>query len=220
MSNIDLNDTGQGLGENTEPGALANLGADEQDIILAAEGAGEKRRRSGPLIVIGVVVLAAASLFSMRTLTKVTAKGVRTNDIDKIVDGYLKTPADGTDESAKTLIAQLTDVKPVDRPLPRGIFSTDKGDPGEPKPGPAPTQEGPWRTQCTRAADKLKVTSVMRDLLASINKKIVQLGGTVISEGVELTVIEITSDGITVEAVHPEQGWRFEAQVPVKRDFK
>jgi hypothetical protein len=217
VSNIDLNDTGNNLGEGAEPGALASLGADEQDIILAAEGL-DKKRRSGPLILIGVVVLAAGALFSMRTLTRVSGSGP--TPIDAGVEKYLRSEAGGPDTTAAELLAQLTDVKPTERAYVRDLFLTAPSASGPTvAAGPTAGTETGWQAACKRATDKLKVTSVMRDLLANINKSIVQLGGTVVSDGIQFRVIEITNEGITVEALHAEQGWRFEQPVGVKRGF-
>lgn len=218
MSNIDLNDDGQNLGDGADPGALPGIGADEQDIILAAEGI-DKKRRSGPLILIGVVVLAAGSLFSMRTLTRV--QGRTEAATNPVVEKYLKTATDGSDGVAKEILAQLTDVKPQERVFVRDLFVIP---PEVDKAGTVVTVRGEsteaqWQTSCRKGADKLKVTSVMRDLLANINKTIVQLNGTIISDGIEYRVIEITNEGITVETKHLEQGWRYEQLVAVKRLF-
>lgn len=220
MSNIDLNDADQNLGEGGETGALGNITADEQDIILAAEGI-DKKRRSGPLILIGVVVLAAGSLFSMRTLTRVQGKTSET-PMNPVITGYLEKATDASDLVAKEILAQLTDVKPRERlwvrdPFPPAVGGADPGD--TTIVTPIGGTEPQWQSACKRGADKLKVTSVMRDLLANINKTIVQLGGTIVSDGIEFRIVEINNEGITVEAVHAEHGWRYEQLVGVKRGF-
>ena len=57
----------------------------------------------------------------------------------------------------------------------------------------------------------------MRDRLANINRKIVQLNGVMTEGGIDFKVIGITNEAVTIEAEHADEGWRFEYQIKLRR---
>jgi len=220
MSMTDLN-SDQGIdGGNTGSGGvfdgLGDLEGDDQDLILAAEGM-EKKTKSSTFVLIGVVVIAGASLFSMHTLTKANASGVRNKKLERTINDFLTNGTDTTAPSEKVL-SLLTPVDPVDRPFDRNLFADVAGGPATAAGPRGDTEEG-WKVEVGQAAEQLRVTSVMRGRLANINGKIVQIGGIIKESGVDFKISEITTEGVSIEARHEKKGWVFQTIVVLKRHF-
>ncbi len=199
--------------------ALAGEGAGAD--LLAGEGLG-KKRRSGTFILIAVVVLAIGSLFSMRTLTRGYASGGRTSDAENTVERFLKSlGGDDSDPGRKEgMWLALAPVDPAERPTPRDPFEATElsSAPVEIKVETAGSPDA-WRTQVQMAAGKLNISSAIADRMAVIDKKIVQIGGTVATGGITFTLTEITSDSVTVVAEDQEKSIKVEVVVKLRRRF-
>ncbi len=229
--------TGQGFtGETGAPvDGAGDLDGEDYDLgvdPLISDGPVTKKSK-GMLIVVLVVGLAAGSLFAMHTLTKVTAASGRNAEIDKTVEGVLKSLTGtansnpGTDgahlmDTHQEIVDVLTNnyiqhqVKHLDRnPF---LLGGDGGDSGTPAPGLG-------LSAVQRAFAKLNLKSVIGGSrpLANINGKIVRVN-QVISvplskmEGeIKFRVKEITRGTVMLEAVGVDLAEPFVRTLQLKR---
>ena len=227
--------TGQGFtGDTGAPadGAGDLLGEDFDlgDAPLISDGS-TKKKGKGMLVVVLMVGLAVGSLFSMHTLTKVTAASGRNVEIDETVEGFLKSltgagsPSSGTEgidltDSHREIVDVLTRdyTEHQVKKLTRNPFAFSGGDSGGPGPGLG-------LSAVQRAFTKLHLKSVIGGSrpLANINGKIVRMN-KVISvplskmEGeIKFRVTEITRDSVTVEAVGIDLAEPFVRKLKLKR---
>ncbi len=182
---------------------------------LSSDGPAKKKNK-GMLIVILVVGLAAGSLFSMHTLTKVTAASGRNAEIDKTVERFLDSltgaenpnPGPGGSDLTDThreIVDVLTNdyVEHQVKRLERDPFVlSGGGESGSPAPGLG-------LSAVQRAFTKLHLKSVIGGSrpLANINGKIVRVNQVMpvplskMEGEIKFRVKEITRDSVTVEAV-------------------
>ncbi len=197
---------------------------------LMGEGS-EKKSMKGMLIVVLVVGLAAGSLYSMHTLTKVTAASGRNDEIDATVDRFLKSVAgaknpDGTDRDPDLVSGHNEIVKVLTNnyiehqvELDRNPFTFDIGDGGDTG---GPTNS---RSAVERAFAKLDLKSVIGGSrpLANINGKIVRVNQVMpvrlskMEGPIKFRVKAITRDAVTVEAIEVELDEPFIKKLTIKR---
>lgn len=212
--------TGEGFtGGDSLGGGVGDLEGGDYDDLAADPLMGEdaaKKSAKGMLIVVLVVGLAAGSLFSMHTLTKVTAASGRNDEIDKTVDKFLNTMTGmgGTDDvdGAPDLVDGHNEIVDVltnnyienQVTLERDPFALSGSD-GDDGGG----DTGLSRSAVQRAFDKLDLKSVIGGSrpLANINGKIVRVNQVMpvrlsqVEGEINFRVTEITRDSVTVEAV-------------------
>ena len=211
-------------------GSLGGELGDEYAIDPLAPSDAPKKKHTGAMVLIVTVVLAVGSLFSMHTLTKVTAASGKNTEIEKTIEKFLK----GIDERAvdpetgetlvkdhNRIVAALTDnyvehqVKDFDR-NPFSLFG-----------GGAAQTDGPGARidQVERAFRMLRLKSVIggRRPLANINGRIVRLNQIVPvelskAEGVvKFRVTKITAKSVTVVAEDADIEEPFERSIHLKR---
>ena len=229
--------SGDGDGGQPQDGdqyGVAELGGElGDDYSLGAAGIGDapKKKHTGALVLIVTVLLAAGSLFSMHTLTKVTASSGKNTEIERTIEQFLKnmgpeTPgADGVEELVEghsEVVAALTDnytehqITDLDR-NPFALF-------GGPT-GTAQSDTGARIDQVERAANKLILKSVIggRRPLANINGRIVRLNQIVPvelskAEGtVKFRVTAITRKSVTLVAEDADIEKPFEKTIHLKK---
>ena len=243
VSDIDHTESQQtGFSDEAGVGPEASdaLGGEEWGVAmemdpLTAE-APQKKRHTGALVLIVVVGLAMGSLFSMHTLTKVTAASGRNTDIERTIDGFLKSRTGGPrvdPNSGGTLLDQHKEVvdvltrsytehqitqlhkNPFDTLSSAVVIESGGGD----------LAKAHRRDQMERAAGMLRLKSVIMGSrpLANINGRIVRLKQMIPvelskAEGtIKLRVEKITSDSVTVVAEDPEIDLRVEKVIHLKR---
>lgn len=236
--------TGEGFtGQPAHKGA-GNLGGDIDDLDggdydlgvdpLMGEGSAKKGPK-GMLIVVLVVGLAAGSLFSMHTLTKVSARTPISDELDRTVDKFLNTMtgttnsdpgAEGPDlvnghnEIVKVLTNNYIESQIE---LDRDPFALSGGDDGGGDGGGDNTLS---RSAVQRAFEKLDLKSVIGGSrpLANINGKIVRVNQVIpvrlsqMEGEINFRVKEITRDSVTVEAVGIELEEPFVKALLLKRN--
>ena len=217
--------TGMGFtGDATAPGD-GDFDLSDDSLLLGEEPAAKKGK--GALVLILVVGVAAGSLFSMHTLTKVTAAGGRDLDTERTVDGFLSSGArpgagpeggdvvDGHQEIVDVLTNNYTENQVN---IDRNPFALLGGPEGEPLGAGLKAVERAFRT--------LNLKSVMGGSrpLANLNGRIVRVN-QVISvplskhEGeVKFRITQITRASITVEAVGVDLAEPFIRVVALKRN--
>jgi hypothetical protein len=231
--------TGGDLTPGPAQGAVGDLGGADGDLDddfglghdpLMGEGS-EKKSAKGMLIIVLVVGLAAGSLFSMHTLTKVTAASGRNREIDATVDKFLKSMSgaqnpDGTGGNGD-LVASHNEIVEVltnnytenQVKLDRNPFEFTGGGGGDTGGGLTS------RSAVERAFGKLDLKSVIGGSrpLANINGKIVRVNQVMpvrlskMDGEIKFRVISITRDAVTVEAMGVELEKPFVKKLMLKR---
>lgn len=249
MSNFDDNLMNEGIpGEGGEGGAAdggwtgSGFGAEgDLDPMAGLQPEARKKKHTGALILILVVGLAIGMLFSMHTLTKVTAASGKDTDIERTIEQFIGKLNDGDLETdpnaiAEDLVGEHEEViavlkndftneqvevvmkNPFD--IDSGMMIADSGVPTDPNVARAVR-----RDQVERAAETLRLKSIIMGSrpLAAINGKIVRLNGTVPVElsraagVVAFRVDAITSDAVTVVVEEPEIELRIEKILYLKK---
>ncbi len=219
--------TGEGLtgqpakggADDLDDGGDYDLGVDP----LMGEGS-EKKSTKGVLILVLVVGLAAGSLFSMHTLTKVNAKPIGNDEVDRLVDKFLK-GGDGNPDP--TIITQQQIIDSMTHNYIENQVATLDRDPFALPGGNADTgdnSESLGRRAVEQAFNKLDLKSVIGGSrpLANINGKIVRVNQVMPvrlskMEEIKFRVKEITRDSVTVEAVGIELKEPFIKKLTLKR---
>lgn len=242
-----MNDFGQQSSEHSEFTGQTGMASDGMDPLLEGEGVADEldpiltdgappKKRTGAVVLVVVVGLAVGSLFSMHTLTKVTAAAGKSTDIEKTIDIFLNRVGggDGTDggetggelvDEHQEVVAALQDdyTDHQVKDLERNPFEVVEGGGG----GPAiEVGEAQRRDQFEAAAEQLRLKSVIGGSrpLANINGRIVRLNQTIpveasrISGTVNFKVIEITRDSVTVVAEDPGLKLRVEKVIKLNRN--
>ena len=228
-----------------EPGALGDLGqdgyADAPPVDpLAGEGA-PKKKHTGVVVLIVVVGLAIGSLFSMHTLTKVTAASGRDSETDQTVEKFLKAmgggdPAANPGDSSDDLVKghrEVVDVLKDDytkhqvKELARNPFDLMSSGPvtGALSGGDGDYARAKRRDDIEKAAEKFQLKSVIMGSrpLANINGRIVRLNQVIPVEGprsvgtIRFRVAAISPDSVTVVAEDPQIDLRVEKVLKLKR---
>lgn len=224
LSNQTTGDTGgtdDGSGFTGEGfGGEGFKGDDGMDPIIVEA---PRKKRTGAIVLIVVIGLAIGSLFSMHTLTKVTASSGRSTDIEKTVEEFLRRVGgvEGTDggesgtelvENHQKVVAVLKDnyTEHQVKGLERNPFNVFEGGPSQPDGGVFGLAQR--REQFEMAAEKLRLKSVIGGSrpLANINGRIVRLNQSIpvqisrTAGSVNFKVIEITRNSVTVVAEEPK----------------
>lgn len=205
-----------------------------EDAILGEEGAPSKKKK-GALILVVVIGLAIGSLFSMHTLTKVTASSGQSTDIERTVEQFLgKLTGTGGNGGESSLVEDHAEVVEVlqdnytqhqVKGLERDPFEMSSGG-GGPEPIDPVYGLEQRRRQFEQAAEQLRLKSVIGGSrpLANINGRIVRLNQTIPVElprgggVVEFKVTEITRESVTVVSEDPELKLRVETVIKLKRN--
>ncbi len=220
-----------GGGGDYSLGALGGELGDDYAIDPLAAADGPKKKHTGAMVLILTVGLAIGSLFSMHTLTKVTAASGKNTEIERTIEQFLKNMGtespdnpdgagdlvDGHNEVVKALTDNYVEhqVKQLDR-NPFSLFG------GATSQGPGP---GARIDQVERAFRMLRLKSVIggRRPLANINGRIVRLNQIVPielskAEGtVKFRVTAITAKSVTVVAEDADIENTFERTLQLKR---
>jgi hypothetical protein len=212
-------------GVSDQPAGETAPGPGEDAVLdlIAAEGMGEQKKRSGALVIVGVVVLAAAGLFSMHTLTQVKADDGADPSTSKTVDDFLKGlgPEGGDEDKHLEAIAVIEgDYTSPQVPVEQVTdpFLVAQVDPGDPKGGPV-VSTGNCEEDAKQAIKDIKVQAVMLGArpTAFINGKTVQVGHTIEVRRVKFKITAIGNDSVTVLAECPEDDIRVEETVFMRR---
>lgn len=228
----------------SEPGALEGLGEEgympEAASDPLAGGAGQKKKRTGVVVLIVVVGLAIGSLFSMHTLTKVTAASGRDSETERTIEKFLKSiggggPTDDSGESSDALVKGHGEVVSILRDdynkhqvkeLTRNPFDIMSGPVvGDLSGGDSDYAKAKLRDDIERAADKFKLKSVIMGSrpLANINGRIVRLNQVITVDGprsvgtIRFRVASISPDSVTVVAEDPRLDLRVEKVINLNR---
>ena len=195
------------------------------------DGGLAKKRRTGPLILIAVVLLAAGGLFCMHALSKITGASKGNSDIEATITKFLNsmtgTQLGDSEGSAKDLVANHDKIVGVlsndylDLQIPLSDlqfnpFVIDRGarqiaqpevDIGYDNAQRLERKRAQRREELQSAASKLRLKSVIMGgtPLANISGSIVRIG-EVVSVGrddVDFQVTAITHDTVTITANEP-----------------
>ncbi len=198
--------TGMGFtGDESAPGD-GDLDLGDDSLLLGDEPAVKKGK--GALVLIVVVGLAAGSLFSMHTLTKVTAARGRDLDTERTVERFLSSTAKDP-ETGELIDGHQAIVEVLTNNYSEHQVKIERNPFELPGAGPKGEPRSAGLNSVERAFGKLSLKSVMGGSrpLANLNGRIVRVN-QVISvplskhEGdVKFRVTKITRDSITVEAV-------------------
>ncbi len=226
---VDLMETGDLASEATVPLGTGAFEAEDGDLDLLDGSA--KKRRTGPLVLIAVVVLAVGGLFCMHTLSKITASARGDTAIEKTIDLFLssvtRSQADGSSQSAGELVKShraVVDVLSDDYTVLQIPLASVQFNPfviqRNAQPGhqalPDPGDDESRRLERSRAKRREEIESACHSLrlksvimggmpLANLSGLIVRLGEVVPieTEGIEFRVTSITHDSITLTANEP-----------------
>ncbi len=215
--------------EATVPLGTGAFEAEDGDLYLL-DGSG-KKRRTGPLVLIAVVVLAVAGLFCMHTLAKITAAARGDTAIEKTIDLFLssvsRSQAGSSSQSAGELVRShravvdvlsddytalqipLADVQfnPFVIQRDAQLVHQAVSDPGDDESRRLERSRAKRREEIESACHSLRLKSVIMGSvpLANLSGLIVRLGEVVPieTEGIEFRVTSITHDSITLTANEP-----------------
>lgn len=225
-SDMSASASSSGQEENAPFIVGAETGAD--DAINAGEdGKSSSKFASGPLLIILVVLIAGAGLFSMRTLGRVSAAGDMNNDLEATIEAFLSGSASGSGNREETSVTELVERNKkvlsviekanLDRQFsaldlqrnPFIIESLRSIDPGE-EPDPS-SQAGAIleqrrsqrKSELEDAIKKLSIKSILMGSqpLANINNKVLTEGDTVDLkiEGAVFHITKIQNASVTVK---------------------
>lgn len=209
---------------------------------------GEEQKRgvnSGAILLVAVVLIAIAGLFSMRTLTRASAATEAPSEIEQSIESFLsmlnssQSQQDGKggqfalgseevavldvlNESYASRQVALSDVQ-------RNPFILFENGPEVADTPTRPTGPDPMiqkrkdrEALFAQAAGRFELRSVLmgNPALATIGNQIVQVGATVTAEpeDVRFQVIGIESDAVTIVAEDEELGVRHEAVLKIDRE--
>ena len=216
--------------EATKPLGIGAFEAEDGDLDLLDGSA--KKRRTGPLVLIAVVVLAVGGLFCMHALSKITAASRGDTAIEKTIDLFLtsvtKSQAGGSSQSAGDLVRShravvgvlsddytalqipLTDVQFNPFVIQRDARPIHQAvpDSGDDESRRLARSRAKRREEIESACHSLRLKSVIMSgtPLANISGSIVRIGGVVSvdHEGIDFQVTAITKDSVTITANEPQ----------------
>jgi hypothetical protein len=230
----------------SEPGALEGLGQEGYMPDAAhdplAGGTVQKKKRSGVVVLIVVAGLAIGSLFSMHTLTKVTAGQGRNSETEKTIETFLQSVSGSggtqTDsgESTESLVQGHKEVVGVLRDdftqhqvkqLARDPFDVMSGAlvVGDLSGADGDYVKAKRRDDIDRAAEGFNLKSVIMGSrpLANMNGRIVRLNQVIPVEGgrsvgvIKFRVVSISPESVTVVAEDPQLDMRVEKVIKLNR---
>jgi hypothetical protein len=245
MEHTGLERTGFTPETGTEPGALEGLDgegyAPEAAHDPLAGAAPPKKKHTGVVVLIVVAGLAIGSLFSMHTLTKVTAASGRDSESERTIEKFLKSvggdsqtsdPDGSSDDLVKghrEVVGVLSDdyTRHQVKELSRNPFDIMSGAlvVGDLSGGDGDYAKAKRRDDIERAAGSFELKSVIMGSrpLANINGRIVRLNQVIPVEGprsvgtVKFRVVSIRADSVTVVADDPHLELRVEKVIQLKR---
>lgn len=218
----------------------------DSDAFLGEEAGKKRSLSSGTIVLLAVVVVAGAGLYSMRTLGTVSASGGVATDLEQTIESFLDTlrgdsrgrnrssqqvvgtvegDVDGLVDNRTELQVSLDDVQKN----PFVLFqSQDTSDAPATVDNTAELEAArraaitATRQRFDEAAGRFRLSMVMggAEPMASVDGRIVYIGDTIIDEraNVEFTVIEITPPGeITIRAIDPGLDIRHDVIVQLQR---
>ncbi len=225
----DLVEAGDLVAEATVPLGTGTFAAEDGDLDLLDGSA--KKRRTGPLVLIAVVVLAVGGLFCMHALSKITAASRGDTAIEKTIDLFLtsvtKSQAGGSSQSAGDLVRShravvgvlSDDYTALQIPLADVQFNPfviQRDARPAYHAGPDPGDDDSRRLEKSRAKRREEIESACHSLrlksvimgsvpLANLSGLIVRLGEVVPieTEGIEFRVTSITRDSVMLTANEP-----------------
>jgi hypothetical protein len=230
--------------EGGEPGALENLGddgygADNVDALIVEEP--PKKKHTGAIVLIVVVGLAVGSLFSMHTLTKVTASQGRNAETERTIDSFLSSmtgtgrPNDNGESSTELVEGhrEVVDVLSDDymshqvSDLNRNPFNVVTRPVNVPA-GPVDDSEyakAMRRDAMEEAAEEFELKSIIMGTrpLANLNGRIVRVNQVVPVQSaqaggvIKFRVASIREDAVTMVAEDPALEIRVEKVLEWKR---
>ncbi|MHC4208981.1 MAG: hypothetical protein ACYTE6_07655 [Planctomycetota bacterium] len=229
-----------------EPGALGDLGQDGYgdappvDPLMGQDA--PKKKHTGVVVLIVVVGLAIGSLFSMHTLTKVTAASGRNSETEQTIEKFLKgmsgggpaaNPGDSGSDDLVQGHQEVVDVLKDDytrhqvKELARNPFDLMSSGPvtGDLSGADGDYARAKRRDDIEKAAEKFQLKSVIMGSrpLANINGRIVRLNQVIPVEGsrsvgtIKFRVASISPDSVTVVAEDPQLELRVEKVLQLKR---
>jgi hypothetical protein len=229
-----------------EPGALEGLGQEgympEAEPDPLAGGPGQKKKHTGVVVLIVVAGLAIGSLFSMHTLTKVTAASGRDTETEKTIETFLNSigGSSGTEtdsgESTESLVQGHKEVVGVLRDdftqhqikqLARDPFDVMSGAlvVGDLSGADGDYARAKRIDDIDRAAEGFELKSVIMGSrpLANMNGRIVRLNQVIPVDGgrsvgiLKFRVVSISPESVTVVAEDPQLDLRVEKVIHLKR---
>jgi hypothetical protein len=229
-----------------ELGAIEGLGEESympEAVDPLAGGSQPKKKHTGVVVLIVVVGLAIGSLFSMHTLTKVTAASGRDADTERTIDKFLNTVggsggATATDngESTDALVKGHREVVGVlqddftqhqIKQLARNPFDVMSGAlvVGDLSGADGDYAKAKRRDDIEKTAEKFELKSVIMGSrpLANINGRIVRLNQVIPIDGgravgtIKFRIASIRADSVTVVAEDPQLELRVEKVLQLKR---
>jgi len=217
-----------------------SLGA--ADPFSQADESGKRGLNSGAVLLVAVVLIAIAGLFSMRTLTRASAAHDEPHEAEKSIESFLSMLQSSKSEgespnyqlgAEETAVLDVLNESYASRQValthvqrnPFIIFEDSAGSDTPSKPsGPDPMEQKreERRKLFAQAAGRLELRSVLmgNTPLATIGTNIVQVGATVVAEpeGVTFTVTTISNDGVQIVAEDKELGVRHESLLTIDRE--
>jgi hypothetical protein len=201
-----------------------------------------KKKHTGVVVLIVVVGLAIGSLFSMHTLTKVTAASGRNSETEQTIEKFLKgmsgggpaaNPGDSGSDDLVQGHQEVVDVLKDDytrhqvKELARNPFDLMSSGPvtGDLSGADGDYARAKRRDDIEKAAEKFQLKSVIMGSrpLANINGRIVRLNQVIPVEGsrsvgtIKFRVASISPDSVTVVAEDPQLELRVEKVLQLKR---
>jgi hypothetical protein len=229
----------------SEPGALEGLGEEGympegvQDPL--AGGGPQKKKKTGVVVLIVVVGLAIGSLFSMHTLTKVTAASGRNSETERTIDKFLKSTSGGnpqgdagetTEELVqghKEVVGVLRDdfTKHQIKQLARDPFDVMSGPTvvGDLSGADGDYAKAKRRDDIDRAIASFELKSVIMGSrpLANMNGRIVRLNQVIPYDGgrsvgvIKFRVVSISPESVTVVVEDRQLDLRVEKVIKLQR---
>lgn len=205
----------QSKGYSDDPSAPLGVGELGDDVTLdPLAGTGERKKfNGGSLVLIGVIAMAFAGLFFMRTLSKVSASDGGRNSMEDKVKKFLETRGKPSNPGDQSIVFEIGGSY-TERQVPLDAVSRNPFIiPGE---GVTPLPDGVLidknqvkrladrKTQFQRAYEKLALKSIIMSSnpMASVSNKIVRRGDeiTIDPENVTFRVTEITANTVSLAA--------------------
>ncbi len=210
------------------------LGSDEfsdTGDVITFEEKPRLKIKSGTMLIVIVALIAAAGLFSMRTLTRASAATSAPKEIEKSIDEFLnvvinKTSDEGADEGVLGVLSEsyasrqvpLDDVQRnpfiIFEPLSVQSVPVVSGD-------PTAHLRQTRMAEFEKAAEDLHLGMILMgsEPLANINKRVVRVGELIpVSPEVEFEVVRIESDRVDFVARDPALDVEFEWTVTLRKD--
>lgn len=214
-------DTGQEEGTPFIVGA--NTGEDE----AIGDDASSKRSHSGTILIVLVIVIAGVGLFSMRTLSRVTAAGNVNNDLEATIEAFLNDAGSGRSVETETNVTELVERNqqvlevirksnlgeqisisdPQRNPFiiesQQNVDSGEQTDPGEQADAIREQKRTQRRAELKQAIEQIKIKSILMGSqpLVNINNSVLTEGDVLILniEGATFRITKIQNSSVTVE---------------------